>query len=38
MRCLRSVRRIRNLGDNMSKVDNEKKPQANRKLKKIDIV
>ena len=34
MRCLRSVRRIRNLGDNMSKVDNEKKPQANRKLKK----
>ena len=34
MRCLRSVRRNRNLGDNMSKVDNEKKPQANRKLKK----
>ena len=34
MRCFRSVHRIHSLGDNMSKVDNEKKAQANRKLKK----
>ena len=38
MRCFRSVHKIRNLGDNMSKVDNEKKPQANRKIKNIYIL